>query len=89
MAIDQKFMPRNQPKLLDFVADAEPWCRYTLEDGSQVRVRIMLVKAEQDGYHASGDMIGLPNIQLKFQQVLDWTPTNEQKAEAEKRKGSA
>lgn len=33
------------PKQLNFVADAEPWCRYTLEDGTEIKVRIMLVKA--------------------------------------------
>lgn len=82
----KQFMPQGQTKLLNFVADAEPWCQYTLDDGSTVRVRVMLVKAEQLGYHESGEMQGLPNIQLRFQQVMDWSPTDEQKKEASKRR---
>lgn len=67
---------------LKFVAEQEPWTIYRLEDGSVVRVRLVLVKAMETGRFADN---GLPIIDFKFQQILDYEPTDEQKAAAERR----
>lgn len=59
------------PTPVEFVADKEPWCQYTLDDGSIVRIRIMLVKCLRDGLNE----IGQPKYQLSMQQVVDCTPS--------------
>lgn len=56
---------------VEFVADKEPWCQYTLDDGTILRVRIMLVKVQRDGLDAQGQ----PKYMLGMQQVTDCTPS--------------
>lgn len=58
-------------QLVEFVADKEPWCQYTLDDGSIIRARIMLVRVTRDGLLPNGR----PNYELHMQQVLDCTPS--------------
>lgn len=62
----------NSAVPVEFVAEAEPWCKYVLDDGSVVRVRVMLVKVTRDGLDANGN----PNYQLQMQQVCDLTPSD-------------
>jgi hypothetical protein len=57
---------------VEFVADKEPWCQYTLDDGSVIRIRIMLVKCVRDGLNAEGK----PQYGLQMQNVCDVTPSD-------------
>lgn len=57
---------------VEFVADAEPWCRYTLDDGSVVRIRVMLVRCTRDGLNEDGS----PKYELQLQQIVDVTPSD-------------
>ncbi len=54
-------------QLLNYVAEAEPWNVYRLEDGSTVRVKVVLTRVEFNGLDADGK----PNYQLGFQQIID------------------
>lgn len=56
---------------VEFVADKEPWCQYTLDDGTILRVRVMLVRAIRNGLDANGQ----PLYNLNMQQVIDCTPS--------------
>jgi hypothetical protein len=78
------FLP-SKPKLLKFNAKQEPWAEYELEDGSIVRVRVVMVKVIEDGKF---DEQGYPVHQLKFNQLIDviWTDTVE--AEAAQRRAA-
>jgi hypothetical protein len=58
------------PKFLTFVADQEPWTQYTLENGAVIRVRLVLVKAIDEGELLPD---GTPRYQCQFQQVMDIT----------------
>lgn len=60
------------PMPVEFVADSEPWCKYTLDDGTVLRIRVMLVKVTRDGVDVNGN----PNYQLQMQQVCDVTPSD-------------
>lgn len=59
------------PTPVEFVADKEPWCQYTLDDGSIVRVRVMLVRVIRDGLNEQGH----PKYLLNMQQIVDCTPS--------------
>ena len=67
--IDQKFMPAR-PHQMDFIAKAEPWCVYELEDGTIVRARLVLTKIIDEGKKTEN---GFPVYQLAFQQICDTT----------------
>lgn len=60
------------PMPVEFVADSEPWCKYTLDDGTVLRIRVMLVKCQRDGV----DSEGKPKYGLQMQQVCDITPSD-------------
>jgi hypothetical protein len=66
-----QFLP-DQKKLLDFVAEREPWCHYRLENGVIIRLKVVLTKVHDNGRHAGG----MPDYGLSWQQVVDvtWTP---------------
>ncbi len=55
---------------LNFVAEQEPMCVYRLEDGSTIRVRLLLMRVERDGSNENGE----PQYQVKFQHVMDVEP---------------
>lgn len=57
---------------VEFVADKEPWCQYTLDDGTVIKVRIMLTKAARDGIDGQGN----PKYLLSFQQVCECMPSD-------------
>jgi hypothetical protein len=61
--------PMSNP--LCYVADAEPWASYTLEDGTRLRVKVVLVKVFRVGV----DDAGGPKYECQFQQILDVTPS--------------
>lgn len=60
------------PTPVNFVADAEPWCSYTLDDGSVVKLRVMLVRCQRDGLNEQGQ----PQYLFQMQQVLDVMPSD-------------
>ena len=80
---------RAPKEALAFTAKQEPWAIYELEDGSMVRIRIMLVKAIEhrgpDGKMAFGPN-GEPMIEFKMQQIMDvdWSPEITAQIEARK-----
>lgn len=71
MDADQKnkFMPSESKQLLDFIANKEPWCEYTLENGTKIRIRIMLTKVVEylNKFHPNG----APVYDLPMTQVVD------------------
>lgn len=80
-SLTDKVMPQG-PQFLDFVADSEPWAQYRLEDGTVIRVRVMLVKCINRNEYGED---GYPIYQMQFSQVLDVTWPDHVKAEAERR----
>lgn len=68
-ALKDRVMPAA-PKFLEFVADKEPWAQYTLENGTVVRIRVMLVKVINEGKFNPD---GSPQYQVQCQQVMDIT----------------
>lgn len=58
------------PEPLNYVAEIEPWNVYRLEDGSTVRVKIVMTRVEFHGIAPDGK----PNYQLNFQQIVDVCP---------------
>ena len=58
------------PQLLNYVAEAEPWNTYRVEDGSTIRVKIVLTRIEFKGLNDNGQ----PDYQLGFQQIVDVVP---------------
>lgn len=77
-----KFKP-STPKLLEYVARSEPWCEYELEDGTVLRVRIMVTKIIDLG--AFGPE-GFPLYNIACQQVIDMTWPDAVQAAAERRR---
>lgn len=71
--IDPKFMVAR-PQHVDFIAKSEPWCVYELEDGTIIRVRIVLTKIIDEGKKTDA---GHPLYQLAFQQICDTTFPND------------
>lgn len=53
---------------LTFTSTAEPWTSYTLSDGTEVRVRIMLLAATRIEGQFNPD--GTPVYQLQCQQIM-------------------
>lgn len=70
----------NQP--LNFVSDQEPWSIYTLEDGTVIRARLVLVKIQRRGNEYSPE--GVPLYDCGFQQILDVTPSDMSRRDADK-----
>ena len=68
-SLKERVMP-PAPKFLQYVADQEPWAQYTLENGTVVRIRVMLVKVINEGKFNPD---GSPQYQLQCQQVMDIT----------------
>lgn len=63
-----KFMPRNEgPQEVEFVAEKEGMNVYRLEDGTVLRVRLITMRIDRDGWNEDGS----PRYLLKFQQVID------------------
>ena len=71
------------PSFLEFAADQEPWCQWTLENGTVIRARLMLVKVIDEGTIAND---GAPRYQCQFQQVMDTTWPDHIKREIEARR---
>jgi hypothetical protein len=74
----EQFLPAG-PKLVEYAAKSEPWCEYQLEDGTILRVRIMVCKViDEDKFTDDG----YPQYQLRMQQVIDmtWSPQVEKDA---------
>lgn len=65
----------NRP--LDFVVNGEPFGTYTLEDGTELRVRTILMKVLFKGF----DPDGRPQYDLSLQQCIDVTPGEHVKQE--------
>jgi hypothetical protein len=59
--------PLGEP--VDFVGEAEPWCRYRLEDGTVVRIRILLTRAQPILGMTNPD--GTQIYALSWQTVMD------------------
>lgn len=53
-------------KELDFAAERENWNVYRLEDGTVVKMRIMLAAVKRDGSDEKGE----PKYQLSWQQAI-------------------
>ncbi|HEX5508937.1 MAG TPA: hypothetical protein VFX37_10580 [Pseudolabrys sp.] len=58
------------PESLHYVAEAEPWATYRLEDGSVIRVKIVMTHIHLEGFLPDGR----PNYRINFQQIVDVTP---------------
>ena len=67
---EQKFMPTDNPKLLDFVAEQEPWNVYRLENGTVIRAKIIMTRIVDTGALTAE---GEPFYQLKWQHIIDVT----------------
>ncbi len=67
---NSKFLPPANTEVT-FAAVQEPWTVYRLEDGTTLRVRLILVRATETGKLTAE---GLPERQCQFQQVMDITP---------------
>ena len=79
----------NEP--LAFSPVQEPWTIYRLEDGTMIRVRVMLVKVAprlQDGRPTYGPG-GEPLIDMNFTQVLDVDWPEHIQAEIEARRAAS
>ena len=70
MAIDQKFMPQDSPKLLDFVSESEPWNVYRLENGTVIRAKIVMTRITDTGRFTPN---GQPYYEMNSQHVIDAT----------------
>lgn len=82
MADNSQFLPKG-PRMMEFVAESEPWAQYKLENGAILRVRPVLVKViDRDQYDPNN---GFPIYQLELQQMLDMTWPDDIVAEAEQR----
>ena len=69
-----------------FTAEQEPWSVWKLEDGSTVRVRLVMVRTVPRG---DMDDNGVPIYDFQFQQILNYEPSPEIKiAIAAKSSGS-
>lgn len=64
-------------QLLQYVVESEPMGVYTLEDGSTIRVRTVLMKVMAKGF----DQNGKPQYDLAFQQCIDVEPGEHAKQE--------
>jgi hypothetical protein len=82
---DIRFLP-GKPKLLEYVARSEPWCVYELEDGSILKIRLMVVKIIETGQY---DANGYHVYAINHQQVTDITWADSVEAEAKKRRGAS
>jgi hypothetical protein len=62
------FMDRQVPgQEVEFEPKSEPWSQYTLADGTEVKMKMILLNAARlDEFTAQGD----PVYQFQFQQVL-------------------
>lgn len=80
MNLMDKFTPQTDD--VTFGVVQEPWTIYRLEDGTEVRVRLNLVKATRSGNYTPE---GIPIFNFQFAQVMDVTPSESLKAEAAKR----
>lgn len=75
MHMMQKFTgPPSTSKNLKFFTESEPWGEYTLEDGSVVRVRLVLMRVCID-MAAPKCPDGTIRYMCQFQQVMDVEPS--------------
>ncbi len=53
---------------MKFQTDSEPWTTYKLEDGTEVRTKIVLVSVKRKDGHFQPD--GQPAYDIGFQQIV-------------------
>ena len=58
------------PQQLNFVAEQEPMCIYALEDGTFIKVRLILMNVTANGHLPDG----APKYDCQFQHVMHVTP---------------
>lgn len=63
-------------KDIDFVAEAEPWGKFVLEDGTIIRVRLILMGVKIDPNNAI-NTDGTLRYLCNFQQVCDVKPSQQ------------